>query len=232
MTRHLAIGDIHGCFVSFKSLIELVNVREDDVIITLGDYCNRGPNTCAVIDLLIDLHSKGNLRPLRGNHEIMMLSLRDEDSVGVDEAYEKWKDVGGSATLESYAPFEGSPGKLCDIPESHWDFLESQLLPFFETETHIFVHANAFPNLPLNDQPDFMLYWEQFNDPPMHESGKIMVCGHTSQKSGKPLTNGNAVCIDTWACGSGWLTCLDTGTGKVWQTNEMGESREKWLDEF
>ena len=94
------------------------------------------------------------------------------------------------------------------------------------------MHASAYPDVALSDQPDFMLYWERYNDPPKHESGKIMVCGHTSQKSGIPITNGNAICIDTWAFGSGWLTCLDIDSGKLWQSNEKGETRQMWLDEL
>jgi serine/threonine protein phosphatase 1 len=60
-----------------------------------------------------------------------------------------------------------------------------------------------------------------------------MVCGHTAQKSGWPLTVGHAVCIDTWVYGaSGWLTCLNVDTGEVWQARESGETRSGWLDEM
>ena len=227
MARHLAIGDIHGCYASLQSLIELVGIVSDDVIITLGDYCNRGPNTCAVLDLLIHSFSLGNLRPLRGNHDIMMLNARHNES-----EFKKWMEAGAAATLKSYSPFDGDAGTLADVPDSHWQFLESNLLPYFETRSHFFVHANVYPDIGLDEQPDFMLYWEQFKNPPKHESGKIMVCGHTSQKSGLPVTNGNAICIDTWACGSGWLTCLDIDSGKIWQSNERGETRQMWLDEL
>jgi serine/threonine protein phosphatase 1 len=58
-----------------------------------------------------------------------------------------------------------------------------------------------------------------------------MICGHTSQKSGRPLNLGHAVCIDTWVYGRGWLTCLDVQTGKLWQANQAGETRTAWLDD-
>ena len=227
LARHLAIGDIHGCYNALQSLLASVDLRDDDVLITLGDYCNRGANTCAVLDHLVHASSHSDLKAIRGNHDIMMLNARENDS-----EFRKWIGVGGTATLLSYAPFDGDSGKLTDVPDSHWQFLESSLLPYYETDSHFFVHANAYPDIALADQPDFMLYWEQFNDPPRHESGKTMVCGHTSQKSGLPTTNGNAICIDTWACGSGWLTCLDVDSGKLWQSNEGGESRTMWLDEL
>jgi serine/threonine protein phosphatase 1 len=75
-----------------------------------------------------------------------------------------------------------------------------------------------------------MLYWEKFDHPPPHESGKIMVCGHTPQASGRPLDIGHAICIDTQAYKpSGWLTCLDVASGRYWQANQQGETREGWL---
>jgi serine/threonine protein phosphatase 1 len=156
----------------------------------------------------------------------MMLEAR-----GSDAAYHRWLDCGGDATLASYSPF-GDPGRIVDVPDEHWRFLEEETRPWFETETHFFVHANAYPHIPLDEQPDFMLYWESFDDPPAHESGKIMVCGHTSQKSGRPRNIGHAICVDTWACGRGWLTCLDVGSGHYWQANQRGETRDDWLPEM
>ena len=107
LTRHLAIGDIHGCYTALQSLIESIGLRDDDILITLGDYCNRGPNTAAVLDYLIHAHSRGILRPLRGNHEIIMLKARHDES-----ELKKWLDVGGTTTLLSYAPFDGDAGRL------------------------------------------------------------------------------------------------------------------------
>ena len=168
--RYLVIGDIHGRFDALKSLTAAVPISPSDIVITLGDYVDRGPNSAAVLDWLI-------------------------------------------------------ARRLSDVPDEHWDFLENGLRPYFETPTHFFVHANAYPDFPLDEQPDYMLYWEQFNDPPPHESGKVMVCGHTPQKCGEPLDLGHAVCIDTWPSGNGWLTCLDIGSGHYWQANQRGEVR-------
>lgn len=222
--RYLAVGDIHGCFKALTTLAGSVPFDSDDVIITLGDYVNRGPDSCAVLDWLIAYQRRGRLVPLRGNHEIMMLEARENN-----ERLKRWLECGGDATLASYSPL-GDEGKLVDVPDGHWQFLETQIRGWFETEAHFFVHANAYPDCSLAEQPDFMLYWESFNDPPPHESGKIMICGHTSQKSGVPRSIGHAVCIDTWACGKGWLTCLDVASGKYWQANQQGQTRIGWLE--
>ena len=41
---------------------------------------------------------------------------------------------------------------------------------------------------------------------------------------------GHAVCIDTRACGKGWLTCLDVGSGIYWQANQRGQTRGGQLE--
>lgn len=231
MGRCLAIGDIHGCYTAFDALLNEIKLGDDDVLVTLGDYVNRGPDTRKVIARLLELEQSGCLVPLRGNHEIMIL----DSSLGKRE-HRRWLQVGGKETLKSYSLKSDSKGNdseasIGDIPLSHWEFLRDRLLPYHETSTHLFVHANAYPDMPMKDQPDYMLFWEKFNDPPRHESGKILVCGHTSQKSGMPRSNGNAICLDTWAFGGGWLSCLDVATGQIWQANEKGKTRRFFLEE-
>lgn len=221
--RQLAVGDIHGSFKALVTLSEYVPFKGDDVIVTLGDYVDRGPDSQTVLNWLTRFAERGNLIALRGNHEIMMLEARDSD-----KSLKQWLGCGGDATLASYSPL-GDAGKLVDVPEEHWEFLTTQTRAFFETESHFFVHANAYPGCSLEDQPDFMLYWEPFHWPPRHESDKVMVCGHTPQENGRPLSVGHAVCIDTKAWKDGWLTCLDTTSGKYWQANQRGETRWDWL---
>ena len=222
--RVLAIGDIHGHHQALQTLLKRVDPQPEDRIVTLGDYVDRGPDARRVIDWLIAESQTGRLIPLCGNHELMMLRAREDK----DHLHD-WLGCGGEQTLASYAA-DGRRCQLEDVPAAHWEFLELHLHAWYQTQTHFFVHANAYPDLSLPEQPEFMLFWQKFNDPPPHESGRIMVCGHTPQKSGRPRNLGHAVCIDTWIYGPGWLTCLDVGTGRYWQANPQGEVREGWLD--
>ncbi|MCC9603738.1 serine/threonine protein phosphatase [Stieleria sp. JC731] len=221
MVRTIAIGDIHGCFRSLEELASFAAFESDDRIITLGDYVDRGPDSRRVIEWLIERHATGGLIPLRGNHEVMMLEARQSDGLR-----DEWLACGGDAVLSSY-----DADRLDDIPDDHWHFLTESLRSHFCTETHFFVHANACADIPIDEQPDVMLYWETFGNPTPHESGLTMVCGHTAQRDGVPLSVGHAICIDTWAYGRGWLTCLDVDAGICWQSNEAGQTRRFWLDE-
>ena len=223
MPRVLAIGDIHGCFAALQALAEFVPIRDDDLLVTLGDYVDRGPDTRDVLDWLIARLAGGQLIPLCGNHEVMMLDAREGEDL-----LDFWLHVGGRAALNSYVA-KGCIGHLSDVPDAHWDFLE-RTKRYYETDTHFFVHANALPDWSLAEQPDDILFWEKFRNPPPHESGKIMVCGHTPQTSFRPLDIGHAICIDTWIYHDGWLTCLDPVTREYWQSNQHGETRRGDLE--
>jgi serine/threonine protein phosphatase 1 len=224
--RVLAIGDIHGCLRALDTLLARVEPRPEDLLVTLGDYVDRGPDSRGVLDRLVALHRTGRLVALRGNHDQMMRDARR----GRDEQRD-WIACGGGSTLASYSP-RGDAGELADVPAEHWEFLDRLCVDWYETDRHFFVHANAFADLPLRDQPDYMLFWEPLIHPRPHSSGKVMVCGHTRQRIGLPLNVGHAICIDTWVYGPGWLTCLDVETGQFWQANQLGQERAGWLDEL
>jgi serine/threonine protein phosphatase 1 len=227
VARHLAIGDIHGCISALTSLVDFVVLRPDDTIVTLGDYVDRGPDSRSVLDFVIKLGETHDLVALRGNHEVMLLDSRDKKSW-----YQAWLGYGGDATLLSYSPSADESGSFADIPDSHIDFLENRLVSYYECKTHFFVHANADANVALEDQKDPALFWRKYINPEPHCSGKIMVCGHTAQRSGLPATNGHSICIDTWAHGGGWLSCLEVESGRIWQASEEGSRRSFHVDDI
>lgn len=214
MNRILAIGDIHGCLTALETLLAAVKPDATDTVVTLGDYVDRGANSCGVLDRLLALAGETNLVALRGNHDLMMLEARES------AAYRnQWMmGVGGDATVASYN------GSLDNVPPAHWQFL-TNTVPYHQTATHLFVHAGLEPHTPLDKQTAETLFWRKLFDPAPHPSGKTVVVGHTSQKSGTLLDYGHTVCIDTFAYGGQWLSCLDTATGTIVQTSEHGDTR-------
>ena len=219
--RTLAIGDIHGSSAALDALLAVVGPTPDDRLVFLGDYVDRGPDTRGVLDRLIALDRSHRCVFLRGNHELMMTRSRHDRG-----ELRMWLSVGGKQALRSYGP----AASLADVPAEHWDFLDDRLVDYHETDTHIFVHANLYPGVPLAEQPESMLFWEFLNWPIRHESGKTVVCGHSSQKSGEVLDLGDTICIDTFAYGGGWLTCLDVGSLRYWQADLRGQTRDGRLD--
>jgi serine/threonine protein phosphatase 1 len=224
--RCLAIGDIHGCYQALETILRVVNLQPQDLIITLGDYINKGPDSRRVIERLIDLSHHHHLIALKGNHELLLLQCRFHSL-----EYCLENQLISPETLWSYTD-QGAELSLANIPDSHWSFIVDTCVPSWENTTHIFVHANLAPELPLAQQPEHQLFWDKFANPHPHCSGKTMVCGHTSQKNGKPVNLGYAICLDTWACGQGWLTCLDVYGGQIWQANQKGEVQRGNINDF
>ena len=219
--RTFAIGDVHGCLVALDTLLESLDLQSDDTLIFLGDYVGRGPDSRGVLERLIELSARDNTVFLRGNHDLWMERARHDR-----QWFVSWLTggVGGLETLQSYGGFD-------DVPDSHWQFLDD-LVEYHETEHEIFVHGAVDASLDLFDQHQQTLLWERINDQAPHFSGKRVICGHTSQKSGLPLNRGFAVCVDTFCCGGRWLTALDVTSNRFWQANEQGETRESWLSEI
>lgn len=217
--RTIAIGDIHGCDLALTALLREIDPKPDDLLIPLGDYVDRGPGSKTVLDTMLDLAQRCRLVPLIGNHEVMMLVAREDP-----EQMSFWLQFGGMQTLASYG---GEPDTLDHVPAEHFRFMDN-CHSFFETESHIFLHANYNPNLPLDRQSEFVILWEHLTThvPEPHMSGKTAVVGHTPQYEGEILDLGHLVCIDTYCFGGGWLTALDVDTGEAWQADCEGNVRK------
>ncbi|MEO1591762.1 MAG: metallophosphoesterase family protein [Cyanobacteria bacterium J06632_22] len=228
--RLFAIGDIHGCSTALQRLLAALDLRPTDRVVTLGDYINKGPDTKGVLDQLVTLAETGQLIALRGNHELKMLAARTQQALQIKDEV-----LLDSRTLASYGVSSTSTrtkGVFAQIPEHHWQFVTDHCRDWWESEQHIFTHANLDPQKPLAEQPPRKLFWEKFENPQPHMSGKTLVCGHTRQKSGNPVNLGHAICIDTWACGEGWLTGLEVNSGALWQVNQRGKIKRTHVDHF
>ena len=219
--RIIAIGDIHGCSIALAAVLEALQAGPNDQVISLGDVIDYGPDSRGVLSQLKALQDRAQLILLTGNHEEMLFGVLDQN-----RELASWTWHGGDQTLASYGV--DHPG---DLPADDIALLRTAK-PYFETETHGFVHAGYFPNQPLSETPSSALFWE-FLEPIRgwpHYSGKTFVVGHTAQTSGKVLYLGFAVCIDTDCSRGNWLTALDTSSGKLWQANQRGELREGMLN--
>jgi serine/threonine protein phosphatase 1 len=215
MPRTIAIGDIHGCSAALRALIVAIQPEAGDTIVPLGDYVDRGPDSRGVIEAILELEKKCQVVPILGNHELMLL-----DAIDNSRMIGPWLECGGDATVRSYG------GKLAGVLPEHLDFIR-RCRRYHETATHFFVHANYAADVPLDEQPDYLLFWEHlfFHTPGPHDNGKIAVVGHTSQKTAEVFDLGHVICLDTFCHGGGWLTALDVVSGRVWQADKNGRLR-------
>lgn len=219
--RVYAVGDVHGRLDLLKQLLGMIEKAEAAwpaeraILIFLGDYVDRGPDSRGVIELLLNgLPERFEQVFLRGNHEEMMLQ-----SLQSAEMFDFWALNGGIATARSYGLdiAENTPvheldsGAICRalsqaVPQSHKDFIRN--LPVkVEAGDYLFVHAGVRPEVPLNAQSDrdcllirneFLTYRGDF--------GKVVVHGHTPMP--EPESLHNRISIDTGAFHTGRLTAV------------------------
>jgi serine/threonine protein phosphatase 1 len=217
---YCAIGDIHGQAALLRRLTSTLvsELSPEDTLLFIGDYIDRGEDSRAVIDLLLEMKA---LRPntvfLRGNHEQLMLDSREgprpERSAipGLilhSDTTLNWLQNGGVDTLLSYG-VEDFFRWWEFVPESHWQFIEETQLEHVAARHH-FVHAGLLPPGELwegsgTDYDPRLWIREPFLSTD-HDFGRTVVFGHTPQRSGRPLVHPNKIGIDTAAAYGGPLT--------------------------
>jgi serine/threonine protein phosphatase 1 len=205
--RLLVFGDLHGAITPLRQVLDRVRPRADDTLIFLGDYIDRGEDSRAVVDRLMELEQEFSCVFLKGNHEDMFLQAYN--SMGADLSDDEliteemilWLTNGGVTTIRD---FEGS------WPSDRYLRWFRDLRLYYETDTYYFVHAGLQPGVPPEVTTDAERMW--IREPFLSSDfdwGKRVVFGHTVQLE-RPLVHPNKIGIDTgaFAKGIGRLTCL------------------------
>jgi serine/threonine protein phosphatase 1 len=217
--RIYAIGDIHGRLDLLDRLLE--TLRHDaskardqtTVIVFLGDYIDRGPDSAGVIARLIELQERDPRAVfLRGNHEQMLLDFLNDPN-----CYQAWCQLGGEQTLLSYdvtPPLFEEDSVSVDVrgafalafPKRHLEFIGTTKYMHVEGD-YLFVHAGIRPRVNLKEQRPQDLMWirEEFLSS-TNKFEKFVVHGHSGNKA--PHVHPNRIGIDTLAYRTGNLTAL------------------------
>ncbi len=170
--RLLVISDIHGCNNTFQALLDQVGLSKEDVLILGGDYIDRGPDSKAVIDLILDLQDEGyHLICLKGNHEDLMLR-----GIKKDDVFLHWLQSGGAITMKSFGVT--APENLSSRYLNFFYKLDTVLL----TSNAIVAHAglNFSSDNPLEDEESMLWirnWYDQINRDWLGD--RIIVHGHT-----------------------------------------------------
>lgn len=198
MSMTYVIPDIHGRYDLLCDGLAEIAVRaagKTSVIVTIGDYVDKGPDSREVIDRLLSGVGEGfSLVALKGNHDAMMVdALRDPAKMAA------WIAKGGDAALASYG---GDPSA---VPQTHIDWLGGLRLMHIDAH-RLYVHAGVDPEIPLNQQSEETLLWKRY--PAGFAGGYAnlhVVHGHDNYPEGPLLYEGRTN-LDTLAWRTGRLT--------------------------
>jgi serine/threonine protein phosphatase 1 len=245
--RTFAIGDIHGeTNHLFKVLSCLPTLTEDDTLVFLGDYVDRGPASAQVVDYIRKLPKtlKCKVVALRGNHEDAWLRV-------IDRGWSAFVSPPSNGCLAAMRSYTGGPPAADDESpaDNEREMLETgkffpaevvewfRSLPFwYEDEHAIYVHAglprsqDGFLH-PSEVAEPLALLWMRDEHFFRNYRGKLVVFGHTRTEYLPPelsgytpedpsdLWAGESVCgIDTGCGNGGFLTALELPALNVYES--------------
>lgn len=171
MARYVTT-DLHGCLRSFQHLVEhRLKLRPQDELYVLGDYVNKGPDSCGVLDYLMQLPQRGyRVICLRGNHDQELLDAAQGHS------HLTW----ASATDRQLTLGSFGVEKPEDIPSVYLRWLHE--LPYqLEIPGWVLVHAGFDFRLPpaeMRQDWHTMLNIKQFVFDASRLGGRRLVHGH------------------------------------------------------
>ncbi len=207
--RLFVIADIHGCVNTFRKLLSKINLQQEDCLILLGDYINKGADSCGVLDTILELMQLGlQVWPLLGNHEKMLIN--------VHEGYDR------SNSLISLFLSNGLIDKDLKISLKYRELLLN--LPYYYVMgNYYFVHAgfNFNGSLPFKDFEN-MLWIRNFTVP--QDFNGTIYHGHVPTTLPTIEMNirqkRNKICLDNgcfskqkWFMGN--LLCLEVKTSTL-----------------
>lgn len=216
MTKTFVIGDIHGCYDELLTLLEQMQVTDNDVVVSLGDIVDRGKQSQEVYQYF---KNRPNSVVLMGNHERKHLN-------GILSYSQEIVKVQFGEAYPDFVQWLGGLGY------------------YYETKEAIVVHAFFEHDKPLHAQKEDVLagttsgsrhlekkYAEGKNWQDYYQGSKPIIYGHHVVGDTPKIYN-NTYGIDTGACHGGMLTAIELPGFKVHQVQAAKdywkESQSEW----
>lgn len=188
----LIIGDIHGCHAELLDLLDAAGIGDDDLVVSVGDLVDRGPDPGPVVELF---RTRARSLVLMGNHER--------------------KHVRG---VLSYSQ-QITKLQLGDRYDDDVEWMAT--LPYhYETPDVRVVHWGLYPGVPLGDVPEDVRAGttsgdarlrERYGDRPwyeFYEDDKPVAFGHSVVGSEPLVIRDRIFGLDTGVCHGMRLTGL------------------------
>lgn len=230
--KRLVIGDIHGMYKKLLDVLKLSEFdNELDLLIVIGDICDRGDSSWEVAEYLLTIK---NLIFIRGNHDDWFLNWANK-SPYFDRF--NWARLGGDTTMKSY-----DKHKMDNI-NKHRELYASSIL-YYIIGDKCFVHGGFGPEINIAAQanvgtccwdrtlvemqfkPITKLYKEgdkmALSDVPVRfkDGFKEVYIGHTPTTYfgyREPVMSAGIINVDTGCGKGGKLTILDIDSKEYWQ---------------
>ncbi len=246
MASTFVIGDIHGDRAALDALLAKLHPEDDDTVVFLGDYVDRGPDSRGVVERVRQFVREfpGKTVTLRGNHEDAWMEMHTKadpaflmpERNGCLEMMQSYVDTTAMTREEQYALLV-EPSRW--LPVEHVDWFRS-LPVWYEDEHAIYVHAgldgkNGVWKHPTQGREAAML-WTRNSDFWVQYEGKPVCFGHTPvdvlpndhlnwlqqifDKHDDVWKRGALLGVDTGAGKGGFLSAVELPRKKVYESRD------------
>lgn len=175
------VGDVHGCSEEFRELIQLIDLQDTELLVTVGDVIRKGPDNAGALNIV---RNNPNILSVLGNNEVKFLAGRKSPD-GLNEDDKKF--------IDTWPLVITWPGNA--VVHGGFD-------PDRKVEKHSVHDVVNMRSPKKNNNYDTPFWFDEFD-------GDIrFFFGHTV--TNQPIHQDNAVAIDTGCVYGGKLTAYDT----------------------
>ena len=208
------ISDLHGQYDLFLKLLEKINLKREDLLVIMGDICDRGEKSYEIYMKCMKMIKLGyNLKFILGNHEDMLLEdLENDYPIRYETEYSVYRN---SKYFKKKSIKDWHEGNF--LVEIEWlvKWMEDSPLAILGNE-NIFVHAGLDLQTALKEQERETVLWtrEEFwlmeNVELEEYRGKNTYFGHTPNINGRISQKTDKISgIDCGAFFTHFLGCVE-----------------------
>ena len=222
--RIFVMGDWHGLYDKVKSVFDKIDFSDKDLLVTLGDYTDRGTKNYECIDFFLELNKKTNVINLMGNHEWMLIqnflicaedyfgqfNIDDLDALILSDFSQIYRNMMNYDYNTMFYLLNGGMQTLKNCLD-HIDVFRSYLKVIYDLpltlrftmnkNDYFLVHGGINANNDFDDQKVDDLLWirDKFFD--MYNGSTKIIIGHTPTQSifqvNQPVEMKNILFCDT-----------------------------------
>ena len=139
--RRLCVGDLHGSYDKLMTVLENCNFSEDDILYSLGDFCDRGVQNKKTLEFCMKLGDR--FMPIIGNHDwwlyLWLTHHFDKSRWSMDE----------SESIQCWKEWNGGRNTYAELKDADESFLEKLFnwlkpIPFArKIDNKVIIHSIA-----------------------------------------------------------------------------------------
>lgn len=198
--RIIAISDIHGHLDIFKALLDSVNLGDDDYLVIIGDFINKGPQSLSTLRYMMALSKRPRTIILKGNHEYFICHylylqkgsdkflhyLKEHHFQSI--LHDTIEDMG--KTVEDFTDSSALNRLLLDNYSQEYNFINTLPVIAFIDDC-IFVHGGYDDAIDITNDENSLLKFDNFNELSKAHDSRVIV-GHWPTANMRRNRNSNA----------------------------------------